>query len=72
MCSSDLADRYESGREQESFDKQFLRDWLTREGLKGKDGVEMPVDVVKATAERYREAFKLLTGKGLDEVLEEN
>ncbi|OIW31382.1 putative phosphoribosylaminoimidazole-succinocarboxamide synthase [Coniochaeta ligniaria NRRL 30616] len=66
------ADKYEAGREQESFDKQFLRDWLTRSGLKGKEGVEMPDDVVQATAERYREAFKLLTGKGLDEVLGEN
>ncbi|KAH8908206.1 putative phosphoribosylaminoimidazole-succinocarboxamide synthase [Coniochaeta sp. PMI_546] len=66
------ADKYEAGREQESFDKQFLRDWLTRSGLKGKEGVEMPGDVVEATAERYREAFKLLTGKGLEQVLGEN
>ncbi|KAJ9145546.1 5'-phosphoribosyl-5-aminoimidazole-4-N-succinoca rboxamide synthase [Coniochaeta hoffmannii] len=63
------ADRYEAGREQESFDKQFLRDWLTRSGLKGKEGVEMPEDVVAATAERYREAFKLLTGKSLEEAM---
>lgn len=66
------ADKYEPGREQESFDKQFLRDWLTRSGLKGVEGVEMPEDVVAATAERYREAFRLLTGRGLEEVLGEN
>jgi phosphoribosylaminoimidazole-succinocarboxamide synthase len=64
------ADKYEPGREQESFDKQFLRDWLTRSGLKGKDGVEMPEDVVASTADRYREAFKLLTGKSLDEAMQ--
>lgn len=62
-------DKYEVGREQESFDKQFLRDWLTKEGLKGKDGVEMPQDVVQATGERYREAFQLLTGRTLEEAM---
>ncbi|KAH6677658.1 putative phosphoribosylaminoimidazole-succinocarboxamide synthase [Halenospora varia] len=56
-------EKYEVGREQESFDKQFLRDWLVREGLKGKEGVSMPEDVVKGTAGRYREAFEKLTGR---------
>ncbi len=32
-------DRYAPGRDQESFDKQPLRDWLAREGLNGKQGV---------------------------------
>ena len=57
------ADKYEVGREQQSYDKQFLRDWLTREGLKGKQGVEIPEDVVLETASKYREAFEKLTGK---------
>jgi phosphoribosylaminoimidazole-succinocarboxamide synthase len=54
---------YNVGREQESFDKQYLRDWLTREGLKGKKGVRMPEDVVEMTARKYREAFEGLTGR---------
>ncbi|KAG9807605.1 putative phosphoribosylaminoimidazole-succinocarboxamide synthase, partial [Aureobasidium melanogenum] len=44
------ADKYELGKSQDSFDKQYLRDWLTKEGLKGKDGVEMTDAVVKETA----------------------
>lgn len=57
------ADKYEIGKEQQSYDKQYLRDWLTGEGLKGKQGVKMPEEVVKNTAEKYREAFEQLTGR---------
>lgn len=63
------ADRYEVGRDQDSFDKQYLRNWLTKEGLKYKDGVAMPEEIAEATAARYKEAFKLLTGKTLGEAL---
>lgn len=63
------ADRFAVGRGQDSYDKQFLRDWLTREGLKGKEGVEMPEDIVARTAEKYREAFEKLTGKAWSEAL---
>lgn len=56
------ADSYEVGKGQASFDKQFLRDWLVREGLKGKEGVEMPQDVVDATREKYQQAYTMLTG----------
>jgi len=55
--------KYEVGREQESYDKQYLRDWLTGAGLKGKEGVVMPEEVVKETAGKYREAYERLTGK---------
>jgi phosphoribosylaminoimidazole-succinocarboxamide synthase len=51
------------GKQQPSFDKQFLRDWLTGEGLKGKEGVVVPEDVVEKTAAKYREACEKLTGK---------
>ncbi|KAH0228908.1 putative phosphoribosylaminoimidazole-succinocarboxamide synthase, partial [Aureobasidium melanogenum] len=63
------ADKYELGKSQDSFDKQYLRDWLTKEGLKGKDGVEMTDAVVKETAKKYREAFEMLTGQKWDEVV---
>ncbi|TAQ86623.1 hypothetical protein B7494_g5054 [Chlorociboria aeruginascens] len=53
-------EKYEPGRGQESFDKQFLRDWLTTEGLKGKSNVVMPDNIVLKTREKYQQAFKLL------------
>jgi phosphoribosylaminoimidazole-succinocarboxamide synthase len=53
---------YEIGKEQDSFDKQFVRNWLIREGLKAKEGVTVPEDICAATGERYKEAFHLLTG----------
>ncbi|KAK8151748.1 phosphoribosylaminoimidazole-succinocarboxamide synthase [Phyllosticta citrichinensis] len=56
------ADAYAVGKTQDSFDKQFLRDWLTREGLKGKEGVAMPPEIVQRTHEKYVEAYERLTG----------
>lgn len=55
-------DEYEVGRAQSSYDKQYLRDWLTQAGLKGKEGVRMPDEVVEETARKYREAFEMITG----------
>lgn len=57
-----LASAYEKGRPQDSYDKQYLRNWLTKEGLRGKDGVEMPEDVLRETSARYVEAWEMLTG----------
>ncbi|KAE9964110.1 hypothetical protein BLS_008644 [Venturia inaequalis] len=56
-------EKYEVGRGQESLDKQYLRDWLTSEGLKGKDGVAMTEEVAKKTGEGYGKAYERLTGK---------
>lgn len=66
------ADKYGVGRGQDSYDKQFLRDWLTREGLKGKEGVEMPDDIMEKTASKYREAFEKLTGTTWKDALSSN
>jgi phosphoribosylaminoimidazole-succinocarboxamide synthase len=57
-------DKYEIGQAQESFDKQYLRDWLTKEGLKGKEGVRMTEEVAQETAKKYREAWEKITGGG--------
>ena len=57
------ASSYRIGQTQESFDKQDLRDFLSSNGLKGKQGVRIPDDVVKITAVKYQEAFEILTGK---------
>ncbi|KAL1866467.1 Bifunctional purine biosynthetic protein ade1 [Diaporthe australafricana] len=63
------ADKYEVGRDQESFDKQIIRNWLTREGLKGKQGVELAEDVRQATLQKYKEVFQRLTGKSFEQAL---
>jgi phosphoribosylaminoimidazole-succinocarboxamide synthase len=63
------ADQYEAGRPQPSFDKQYLRDWLTSSGFKkglegglGGKGWEMTPTVVEGTKQRYDEAWQLLAG----------
>jgi phosphoribosylaminoimidazole-succinocarboxamide synthase len=57
------ADKYAIGRGQASYDKQFLRDWLTSSSLKGVDGVAMPEEIAAETASKYREAFEKITGQ---------
>jgi len=56
-------EKYGVGRGQESLDKQFLRDWLTKEGLKGKEGIDMTDEVVHRTRDGYVKAFEMLTGR---------
>lgn len=58
------ADSYQPGRDQVSFDKQYVRDYLDRIGFdRSGPGVELPPDVVKQTSARYVEAYERLTGK---------
>jgi len=57
--------KYQPGRAQPSFDKQPIRDYL--DGLdwnKRPPAPKLPDEVVEASANRYREAQRLLTGKG--------
>ncbi len=57
------AEQYHSGGPQPSFDKQYVRDWLTQSGCdKQPPAPELPDDVVRGTADRYREAYRRLTG----------
>src|ERR1700674_1686249 len=57
---------YQPGRPQPSFDKQYVRDYLERIGWnKQPPGPERPADVVAATREKYREAYRQLTGHEL-------
>jgi len=58
------ADKYEPGRDQESFDKQFVRNYLEDIQFdKSGPGVELPPDIVEKTGEKYIEAYERLTGK---------
>jgi phosphoribosylaminoimidazole-succinocarboxamide synthase len=57
---------YQEGRSQPSFDKQFVRDWLTQSGWNREPPApELPEDIVQKTSERYHEAFRRLTGREL-------
>ncbi len=62
------AEGYEPGRVQPSFDKQYVRDWLTSaaSGWDRKSDTPpppLPADVVEATRQRYVEAYERLTGR---------
>ena len=60
------ADQYQAGRDQPSFDKQYVRDWLTGAGWdREPPAPELPPEVVTASAERYTEAYRLITGEPL-------
>lgn len=58
---------YAPGRAQESFDKQFVRDWLTTESGWDRSSdtppPALPAEVVERTRARYIEAFEILTGE---------
>ena len=57
---------YEPGKSQPSFDKQPVRDWLIASGWNREPPPPMlPLEVVEGTSERYREAFRHLTGHNL-------
>jgi phosphoribosylaminoimidazole-succinocarboxamide synthase len=61
------ADSYEPGRGQDSFDKQFVRDFCETTGWDKTDpGPEIPEDVVAGTRAKYVEAFEKLTGVSFD------
>ena len=58
------ADKYEPGRDQESFDKQFVRNYLETINFdKSGPGVELPKDIAKKTSQKYIEGYERLTGK---------
>jgi phosphoribosylaminoimidazole-succinocarboxamide synthase len=60
------ADQYQPGRGQPSFDKQFVRDWLTESGWNREPPApELPLDIVEKTSARYHEAYRRLSGKEL-------
>ena len=62
---------WEPGRAQPSFDKQFVRDWLTSaesgwDRHSGEKPPALPADVVERTRARYVEAYERLTGRRFD------
>jgi phosphoribosylaminoimidazole-succinocarboxamide synthase len=58
------AEKYEPGRAQPSFDKQFVREYLeTLDWDKQPPAPPLPKAVVEATAKRYHDAYRVLTGE---------
>ena len=58
------ADQYSPGKGQPSFDKQFVRDWLSATDWdKNSPPPALPDDIVMKTREKYIEAFEQLTGQ---------
>ena len=58
------AEKYEPGRDQESFDKQFVRNYLEEINFdKSGPGVELPEDIIKKTSAKYIKAYEKLMDK---------
>jgi phosphoribosylaminoimidazole-succinocarboxamide synthase len=62
------ADRWEPGRPQPSYDKQYVRDWLSSPASgwdrgSGAPAPELPTEVVERTRAKYVEAYERLTGE---------
>ena len=65
------ADRWQPGRPQFSFDKQYVRDWsATLDWDRTPPGPEVPAEVVAATRSRYVEVFERLTARDWQSLLE--
>jgi len=61
---------WQPGRAQPSYDKQYVRDWLSTSGWdKREPGPELPLEVVEQTRARYLEAYERLTGSSFDSYL---
>jgi len=59
-------DNYQAGRSQQSFDKQFLRDYLLSvKWNKTPPPPQLPDEIIRKTREKYLEAYEKLVGKSL-------
>lgn len=56
-------DEYVEGQDQPSFDKQYVRDWLTAHWDKTGNPPRLPEDVIQKTSEKYIQAYEKITGK---------
>jgi phosphoribosylaminoimidazole-succinocarboxamide synthase len=64
------AESWAPGGPQPSYDKQYVRDWLTQSGWdKTAPGPELPAEVVERTRAKYVEAYERLTGSSFDDYL---
>lgn len=59
-------DDYEVGREQPSFDKQFVRNWLNANWDRTGEPPHLPQDIIEKTSEKYIQAYEKLTGRAFE------
>ncbi|WP_418864006.1 phosphoribosylaminoimidazolesuccinocarboxamide synthase [Slackia exigua] len=59
-------DDYEVGREQPSFDKQFVRNWLNANWDRTGEPPHLPRDIIEKTSEKYIQAYEKLTGRAFE------
>ncbi len=77
VCTPDSSrfwpkDRYQTGTNPPSFDKQYLRDWLDSSGWSHvPPAPPLPDDVVAGTSARYHEAYERLTGATVSDWIKE-
>lgn len=61
------ADKYQAGKAQDSYDKQYVRDYLEEiRWNKQPPAPGLPAEVARRTSEKYLEAYQQLTGRKLD------
>ena len=56
-------DEYEPGRDQASFDKQYVRDWLSANWDRQGEPPHMPAEVIEKTSQKYISAYEKITGQ---------
>ncbi|MGN0301380.1 MAG: phosphoribosylaminoimidazolesuccinocarboxamide synthase [Anaerotardibacter sp.] len=57
------AETYEVGKEQPSFDKQFVRNWLNENWDRTGEPPHLPQEIIEKTSQKYIQAYEILTGK---------
>jgi len=66
------ADGWRAGESPPSYDKQYVRDWLDASGWdRTPPAPELPADVVAGTRDRYVTAFSRITGRSVEDYVEE-
>jgi len=56
-------DDYEEGKDQASFDKQFVRDWLDANWDRTGNPPRLPQEIIEKTSEKYIQAYEKITGR---------
>ena len=56
-------DEYEEGRDQASFDKQYVRDWLNANWDRQGNPPHLPQEVIERTSQKYIAAYEKISGK---------
>lgn len=66
FMGDEYKERFEKGAAQKQLSKEFVREWLMKNGFQGKEGQQMPemtADFIAQVSARYIELFELVTGQ---------